>query len=149
MAIGVKAPDKTYTLQEFVESGVNDDMTYINFAILDEINGVRVIDHNLIDDYLDELKSASEWINGLTQAEKIHYRYSPDLMSFDVYGTTQLDFVIMAVNGIGTPKDFTMFGKLFLPKHSVLKNIMTKIYNAERHYIRINRSEFPIKYPFY
>lgn len=137
----ISPPAETATLSDFVSAGVNDDMTYRNFSTIEIHNGVELIDHCIIDDYLDELKKISVLVIGITDQERIHYRYSPDLLAYDMYGSTQLDFVILAVNGIATPSEFTMKGNLYLPKNSVLKSFLSMIYNAESQLITSNRAE--------
>ncbi len=139
---GNTSPDKTCTLEEFVASGVNDDMTYINFSVIDKIKDMEIVDHCLIDDYLPELQSLCMEIVGLTTADRVKYRYAPDFLAYDMYGSTQLDFIVMLVNGVATPEEFTMRGKLYLPKNSVLKAFLSEVYNAEANYLQINRSEF-------
>ena len=37
----------------------SDDMTYYNFSILEVIDKNKFLDHNLVEDYLSELISAS------------------------------------------------------------------------------------------
>lgn len=138
-------PDKTATLPDFVDVGKGDEMTYTNFSILDRLNGIEVVDHCIVDDYLSELRKLSVQIVGLTDAERKRYKYAPDLLAYDVYGSTQLDFIIMIVNGVATPTDFTMMGKLYLPKKSILKSFMSMIYNAEREYFYYNRTDYDEK----
>lgn len=136
----ITPPAETATLADFVSAGGNDDMIYRNFSIIEMNNGIELIDHCLIDDYLTELKKISTLVTGLTDRERIRYRYSPDLLAYDVYGSTQLDFIILAVNGIATPTEFTMKGNLYLPKNSVLKSFLSMVYNAETEYLNLNRS---------
>jgi hypothetical protein len=136
------SPAYTCTLAEFVEAGTSDDMTYRNFSILDKKNGIEIIDHCIVDDYLTELKTISVKVTGITDMERVHYRYSPDLLAYDVYGSTQLDFIILAVNGIATPTEFTMRGDLYLPRNSVLKDFLSSVYNAESEYMSANRAEY-------
>lgn len=138
--MAITNPAETCTWTAFVEAGKNDDMTYRNFSILGMINDLEVVDHCLIDDYLDELKTCSLKITGITDAERKHYKYSPDLLAYDMYGSTQLDFVVMAVNGVSTPTEFTMIGDIYLPKKSVLKEFLSMVYNANQEYLSINRS---------
>lgn len=139
---GNTAPDQTCSWEDFVASGTNDDMTYRNFSIIERIKGMEIIDHCLIDDYIPELKSLCMQITGLTSAERIKYRYAPDILAYDMYGSTQLDFIVMLVNGVATPEEFTMRGKLYLPKNSVLKAFLSAVYNAEAEYLQTNRSDY-------
>ena len=138
------SPALTCTLSDFIAAGINDDMTYRNLSIIDKINGVEIIDHCLIDDYLPELKKSSVKIT-VSDADIIKYRYSPDLLAYDVYKSTQLDFIIMAVNGVATPTEFTMRGNIYLPYKSAVNSLLSMIYNAESEYIQINRSEYENK----
>lgn len=140
MANSTTPPAETNTLTDFIESGINDDMTYRNFSILEKEGDLEFIDHCLINDYLDELKKLCVQVTGITNLERIRYRYSPDLLAYDMYGSTQLDFVVMAVNGVATPTDFTMKGNLYLPKRSILKSFLSMLYNAESEYIATNRT---------
>ena len=45
-------PATTTTLEDFIEMRSIDEMTYYNFSILEVINGVEHLNHNLIEDYL-------------------------------------------------------------------------------------------------
>lgn len=141
MANSTTPPAETNTLSDFVEAGVNDDITYRNFSILEKIGDIEFIDHCIINDYLDELKKLCVQVTGITTLERIRYRYSPDLLAYDMYGSTQLDFIVMAVNGVATPTEFTMKGNLYLPKKSILKSFLSMVYNAESEYITTNRSD--------
>ena len=41
---------------------------------------MQVLDHNIIDDYITELRALSVEVTGLTSSERIRYRYSPDFI---------------------------------------------------------------------
>lgn len=142
MALTKIAPALTHTIKEFIAAGQSDDMTYRNFSILEKIDGVEFVDHNLIYDYLDELVKLSKEVY-LTDADVIRYQYAPDLLAYHLYGSTQLDFVIMAANDIMDPKEFTLKSKkikVIVP--TMIKDFLSKIYNAEKAYININRSDY-------
>lgn len=135
----IQDPSLTHTLEEFILMKNNDDMTYFNFSIIEELNGIKIVDHNLIEDYLDELKALCITCE-LDQAQYNRYKYSPDLLSFDIYGTTQLDFVILMINDMIDPKDFTL-KTIKLPYASQMKTFMQNVYNSEQGYIQQNRSD--------
>ena len=138
----ITSPDKTCTLQQFISIGqTNDDMTYRNFSILSKENGIEFVDHNLLDDYQQELRNLCVTIDSITPEQRHRYKYAPDFLAFDVYGSTQLDFVVMLCNGVATPEEFTMKGNLYLPKNSVLKAFLSMVYNGEYEYIQINRKD--------
>ena len=66
------------------------------------------------------------------------YKYAPDLLAYDVYGTVQLDFVILKINGLIDPNDFDM-KTVKLPYRSQLKAFLSAVYNKESGYIQQNR----------
>lgn len=130
-------PAKTYTLDQFIAMKNTDDMTYNNFSIYGLIDGQRVLDTNLIDEYLDELVKLSSIVQ-LNNKEYKKYKYSPDLLAYDVYGSVQLDFVILAANDMIDPKDFDL-DRLKLPKVSAMREFLNEVYGANSSWITKNR----------
>lgn len=138
-AIGTYAPDKTYTLEDFISMKITDDMTYYNFSILEVINGVEHLDINLVEEYIDELKELCISLQ-LSTAELSKYRYNPDKLAFDVYGSVQLDFVILLLNDMYDPKEFNKVS-IILPRASDLKTFLNSVYSKEYGYILQNRKD--------
>ena len=95
----------TYTLSDFVDTRYNNNVSYRDVSILDIENGIEFIDHNLIDEYMEYLEPLALSIE-LTDQEYLKYRYAPDLISYDLYGTVLLDYIILAINGTVDPKEF-------------------------------------------
>lgn len=131
------SPTETYTLEQFILMKNSDTMTYSNFSIFNKIDDIKVLDHNLIDDYIKELNELCKVVL-LTEDEYKKYKYSPDLLAYDLYGSVQLDFIILAANDIIDPKDFNL-RRLKLPPTRVLKQLLTEIYNSNYNYIARNR----------
>lgn len=132
-------PALTYTLENFVSMKYNDDLTYRNFSILEMINNLEFVDHCLIDEYLTELSSICVNVE-LSYDEYNQFKYAPDLLAYSVYGTTQLDFVILLANDMIDPKEFNL-RKIKLPYASALKTFLSNIYNANNGYIQQNRAD--------
>ena len=130
-------PAKTYTLEQFISMKSTDDMTYNNFSIYGVIDGQKILESNLIDEYLDELVKLSNIVQLSTEEYK-KYKYSPDLLAYDVYGSIQLDFVILAANDMIDPKDFNL-KKLKLPTVSAMKTFLNEVYGAKTGWISKNR----------
>src|SRR5574344_729590 len=125
-------PALTYTLSDFVEVGQQDEMTYSNFSIIQYRMSTEFAEQNIIDYYLSELKSICLNITNLSEEEINKYKYAPDLLAYDVYGTTQLDFIVMLCNGIIDPKEFDFKRKyLLLPRANVLQEFLSQVYNSE------------------
>ena len=133
-------PATTTTLEDFIEMRSIDEMTYYNFSILEVINGVEHLNHNLIEDYLEELKSACITVD-LTLDQYKKYKYFPDLLSYDVYGSVQLDFIIMLLNDCIDPKEFDK-KTVILPYASVLASFLNTVYSKEQLYREENRVKF-------
>lgn len=131
-------PALTYTLDDFVELQSVDNMTYYNFSILEIIDGVQHLDHNLVEDYLKELEATCVTLE-LSNEEMSRYRYNPDLLAYDIYGSVQLDFVILLLNDMIDPKDFDR-RKLKLPYASSLSIFLNTLYSKESNYINENRA---------
>jgi len=140
------SPDMSNSIEEFIAAGKDSAIiSYYNFSILqveyskDKTLRIDFTIDNLINDYMDVLKDAAKKVK-LTDAEKIKYFYNPDLLAYDIYGSTELDFVIMQMNGIIDPKDFDL-PTLKLVYKSDLANIMNRIYTAENVYLAANREQ--------
>ena len=131
-------PALTYTLGDFVELQSVDNMTYYNFSILEIIDGVQHLDHNLVEDYLKELEATCVTLE-LSNEEMSRYRYNPDLLAYDIYGSVQLDFIILLLNDMIDPKDFDR-KKLKLPYASSLSIFLNTLYSKESNYINENRA---------
>ena len=127
-------PALTYTLDDFVELQSVDNMTYYNFSILEIIDGVQHLDHNLVEDYLKELEATCVTLE-LSNEEMSRYRYNPDLLAYDIYGSVQLDFIILLLNDMIDPKDFDR-KKLKLPYASSLSIFLNTLYSKESNYIK-------------
>lgn len=133
-----------HTVEEFIDSNDGSrSITYHNFSILEqkEIDGetFQFIDLNIIDDYIEELRQIAIPIQ-LTDKELLKYSYNPGLLAYDIYGSTELEFVILKLNGIIDPKDFD-FPTIKLIQPDILEETLSNIYNAETTYINNNREQ--------
>ncbi len=137
-------PAKTYTISDFINMKSQDELTYPNFAIFDYKFGESFVEESIIDYYIKELKSICLKITSFTTEEIARYKYAPDLLSYDIYGTTQLEFIVLLCNGVISPHDFD-FKKsyLMLPKARDLATLLSEIYNSESGWLAINRRENP------
>jgi len=138
MAALTTKPAETYTISDFINEGQSDDMTYSNFAVLHNSTLGQYAEINVLDFYLDELKKISLKIETFTDEEIAKCKYQPDLLAYDVYGSTQLDFVILLLNGIIDPKEFDFSrGYILLPTKSNLYAILAKIRNSETKWLNL------------
>ena len=129
----------TYTLEDFVKMQVSDQLTFRNFSTVAVVNGVELTDKNLVEDFLPELMKDAITVD-LSRDEYTKYKYAPDLLAFDVYGSVQLDFIILYMNGIIDPKDFD-FKSLKLVRSSLLKQFLNHVYGSQRYILENNKYE--------
>lgn len=130
-------PALTYTLDDFIALQLSDEMTYFNYSIIEKQGNYIFTDHNLIDEYIEELIKLSVNVK-LSDDEYKKYRYSPDLLAYNVYGSTQLDFVILAANDMVDPQEFNL-RIIKLPYNSYLKTFMSEVMTANAGYVEQNR----------
>ena len=121
-----------------------DDLTYVHFTILREsdTSKIKYLEQNLIDLYMPELKKICVRVEEITSEQIAKYKYAPDLLAYDIYGSVQLDFIVLLCNGIIDPKEFSMNrGYLTLPRPSVLNQFLSEVYNSESQWIETNRTQ--------
>lgn len=125
-------PALTYTLSDFIAMKDQDELTYANFSIMNRSLSTEFVEQNILDYYLKELKSLCVKVNSITPEEKIKYIYAPDLLAYDIYGSVQLDFIVLLCNGMIDPKEFDFKRSyLLLPRPAELKEFLSMVYNAE------------------
>lgn len=132
-------PSLTYTLEDFVSMQVSDNMTYYNFSILEVIDKVEHLSLNLVEEYADELKNESVYIS-LSDEEYKKYKYYPDLLAYDIYGSVQLDFVILILNDVYDRKEF-INKTIRLVNASTLNEFLSSVYGKEYGWLQQNRAD--------
>lgn len=132
------------TIEGTIEKGKNVLLIYNNLALLRRlINNDYNIDcpeDNVIYDYLSELKNATIKVE-LSSAQYLKYKYRPDLLSYDMYGTPIFEYVILALNDIISPKYFTK-KKIYMIPEEYMDMLIGEIYDAEKDYITFNRNKY-------
>lgn len=137
-------PCTTYTVDQMIALQSSDTITYKNFSILQKSikddNLIYSID-NVIYDYMEEINPYKKLV-GFSPMETVKYRYKPKLFSYDVYGSTECYFVIMAVNGICNVKQFDLIDHTaWALAPNDMYTIMNLIDRAEKERIALNRAE--------
>ena len=114
-------------------------MTFALSEILSKIDGTDMCIgfHNILDDYIDDIKKECKVLE-LNNSQFIKYRYKPWLLSYDIYGTSDLEFILLKVNNMISAKEFNRH-KINILMPDALE-LINKIYNAEKKYINLNRN---------
>lgn len=127
------------TLEDFIASASSDKISYSSLSILAKANSLYYPAHNIIYDYLDNIESKAVVID-MTDIQYERYKFRPDLLAYDIYKNTELEFIILALNKIQSPKEFTRKKIKMLASEQMLDLINT-IYNSEKASIDKNRSQ--------
>lgn len=132
-------PEKTSSMTEFINNGKSEKMTFVNSVILANISNsdIQYGIKSIIDDYIDEIMKETVKLE-LTKSELMKYKYKPWLLSYHIYGTSDLDFIILRLNNMITPRDFTKQILTVLKPDGI--ELINNIYNSEKKYIRSNRN---------
>lgn len=124
-------PQDTTTIEDFVASGAGVTITYPALTFRDQLsNGTYVAVHDVINDYLTELRNACVNVK-LSVEEQWKYLYKPKLLCLDTYGNPELYFIILLINDMADVKEFNKTTIKMLQKN-YMSELLTLIYNAER-----------------
>lgn len=121
---------KMPTVEEFIEGGDSVKMKYSTLCLNDmmgnESDGlIEFPTFNVYDDYIDELMDNCIDVE-LSDEEHRKYYQAPKILAHDKYKNSELDFIIMRINGICDPKDFTMKTIKMIPLRT-LNTLLSKI----------------------
>lgn len=125
----------TYSsLDGFITNGKLNTISYANLSFVDYFQDIKFPMYNIIQDYLDNLEEDVFKVT-LTDQEYAKYKYKPRLLSNYLYGSTEFFFVILALNGIATEKEFTS-QTIKLLSADKMKELIEKIYTLEQESIQ-------------
>lgn len=117
------------SLQEFIGRQAVTTISYQNLSYTQPFADIIFPMQNILDDYIDYFRDRAISIT-FTDDEYFLYKYKPRLLSYYLYGSTELFFVILALNGMATEKEFTKQTVKLLPS-DVLTSLIQTIYSAE------------------
>lgn len=119
-----------------IQDLINYDKKYniITFDTLCKFDEDNSMGYNVLYDYKDELLACATNVNNITDAEYAKYMYKPKLLAADLYGNPEYYYVLLIINDITSPKEFTM-KNLKLINSNVLISLLSLIYNKEKAYL--------------
>lgn len=124
----------THTLQEFIalNGSLPNRFDHRSFCMIEKRDGVDYPIHNVLDDYLPELKERAMTIT-LTSQERDRYIYNPKLLSYRIYGTTLWYHIILRLNNLCNIHEFTIpTNKLLLVPTATLQEALGNIYSSNK-----------------
>lgn len=136
------AAEYTSTVEGFIKSSGINTIHYDNLSLLEKFGNNLMVSHNIINDYIDELDNIAVNVT-LSDSEFNKYVYKPKLLAYDIYGSTELYFVILAMNNICNVKEFN-FRKVKMLKAQDLEKFISAIYNSEKRTLEMNRDKIGV-----
>lgn len=131
-----------WTLSDFIrEYGAEDlrvDAVHLQQVLYEPTSMSRKIvvnDQSIVDKYLNELTENKQIVD-LSTKEYFKYRYNPKLLSFDVYGTTELWFFILMANELYTVSEFNL-RKVIMYDASIISKI-NRMLEMDSEFLEIN-----------
>lgn len=129
----------TYTIEQFIASNSNITISYEKLSLIEKINSVYMVTYNLLNDYKKELDDLAVTVS-LSDTDYLRYAYKPKLLAYDIYGSTELYFIILFINNMCNVKEFTN-KKIKMLKKDDLNKVLSAIYNSEAETIKRNRNK--------
>ena len=138
----VTLPELATTTTNFIYTGMNSNVTrYPDFMMQESFEGIDYTVYNVLDDYLYDLKKVSIHCK-LSDEEKNKYRYKPRLLSYDIYKTTELYYIILAINDMWTEKQFTLdSGYVNMLSKNYMSDLLSEIQRNESKTIKLYNSK--------
>ena len=120
------------TLSEFISQYETEELVssafYLQQVLTSNNSKMLVNFDNLVIKYMPELKSLKKKVS-LSKSEFAKYRYNPKLLSYDIYGTTELWFLILEANELHSATQFNN-QVIYLFTTDIVEK-MTRILNLE------------------
>lgn len=124
---------QSHTIAEFLLAKQNvTTKSYHDLSFIETIDGKEMVIKQILDDYIDILKSMSVTVN-LTDLEVDTYKFNPKLLSYKIYGSTAFYYVILRLNDMCNVHLFNLANKsLQLLPPSKMNTAISQIYNSEK-----------------
>ena len=136
--------ENIYTLDNFIQEYGTEDLRVDAFHLKEVFfnpgmkHKIVVNGNNISDKYTSELEENKRIIT-LNTKEYYKYRYNPKLLSYDVYGTTELWFFILMANELYSITEFDL-RKLVLYDASIISKL-NKMLELDQEFLEINSME--------
>ena len=126
----------TSTLESFINyKNLDSNIYYKDLSIFEKsIDGKSVLlSYNILNDYRKEIFDFIIPIT-LTNEEFQKYQYQPKKLAYDLYGSTEYDYMILFINSMTNIKEFNR-RRINLMRAKDMSNVLSAIYSSESEYI--------------
>lgn len=133
MALSEMQMGQEMTIKEYISNYQSEDIRFSEFFLKEVLvpdKGEKILVNfsNLIIKYMPELKSLKIKVT-LTNDEYERYKFNPKRLAYDIYGNTELWFLILEANELKSAIDFDL-KTLYLFQTSIVDK-MSRILNLE------------------
>ena len=96
------------TVVDFILAGKETNVIrYPHLMFQESKDGINYVVHSVLDDYLQDMQEKAIECT-LSKAERDRYFLKPRILSSDIYGTTELYYIILRINNMLSPKQVTL-----------------------------------------
>ena len=128
-----------YDLETFIAEGMDNNFNTDETMFYTKIGNQQVVISNIYDKYIDFIKSYTKRIK-LSPVELQEYKYNPKKLSYKLYGTEELYYLILKLNNISHEIEFNKkYIYLLEPRY---KNILTQIKLIEEECVEQNHIDY-------
>ena len=124
-------PYTTNSIDKYISCKSLTAMNHHNSSFVNRDDNIEYDIYNVMSDYIDEIKDNYCLQITLNKDQMSKYKYRPKLLCYDIYGSTELYFLILLINDMSSCKQFTK-NVLYLPTQSNMKEISTAVFNANK-----------------
>ena len=129
------------TLDDIINREDRYDIEKVGFYSITDDHELVTLDSTLIDLYM---KYVREYVGlyRVSKKEREYYRFRPQLLSLDIFGTSSLDWLIMKLNDKECSSKFYIKSTIRLVPKNVIEELYTTIATKSRHPITQNRNDY-------
>ena len=133
IGIGNNKPSECTSLSTFLKCKNDQEFSYKSLCYYGKASTDNVIKpiYNLLDDYM-------ECIDDYTIEVEIEdfnidkYKFNPKRLSYDLYGTTNLYYILLYINNLNGIKEFNLDKKkIKIIRKETLEKVLSNIYDNE------------------
>lgn len=129
------------TLDDIINRDDRYDINKITFFTQTEDKTLIIPDTNLFQIYMRYIKQYVDTYK-VSEAEQRYYRFRPQLLSLDVYGTPSLDWLILMLNDRECPSKFYLKNTILLIPIEYLTNVYDTIVTKSSDKLKANWNRY-------
>lgn len=121
------------SLSQFLKCKNESEFTYKSLCYYEKASTDNIIKpvYNLLDDYMEYLDDYTIEVE-IEDFNIDKYKFNPKKLSYDLYGTTTLYYILLYINNLNGIKEFNLEKKkIKIIRKDTLEQILSKIYDSE------------------